>query len=95
MNKILWKKPPNELFSHQSELHIWRFELSFEYTPYEKWISILSMEELQRAKNFYFEKHYYQYLATHIIKRLILAKYLDIPLNYWNLKKDNGESRLY
>jgi len=78
MNKILWKKPPNELFSHQSELHIWRFELSFEYTPYEKWISILSMEELQRAKNFYFEKHYYQYLATHIIKRLILAKYLDI-----------------
>jgi 4'-phosphopantetheinyl transferase len=78
MNKILWKKPPNKLFSDQSELHIWRFELSLKCTPYEKLISILSMEEIQRAKNFYFEKHYFQYLATHIIKRLILAEYLDV-----------------
>lgn len=78
MSKILWKEPTAKSFIDRSELHVWRFNLDIEISRYEKFIPILSTEEIQRANKFLSKKDYYQHLAAHIIKRIVLGRYLNI-----------------
>lgn len=88
MSKFLWIEPPNRICISRAELHIWRLDLGSGSSRYEKLIPILSLDEIQRAKTFVFKKDYEQYLATHIIKRLILSNYLNISPKLLKFEKN-------
>lgn len=77
MDLILWRKPPVKVSVSRSELHIWRINLGNVNYQFKYLISLLSSEEIKRAKRFIFEHDSYRYQVTHSMKRLILANYLD------------------
>jgi 4'-phosphopantetheinyl transferase len=73
--------PPASLpsFLPPSEIHIWLVE--FERFKHEEsnLYQILSREEQEAAKNFYFAKDQYSYTIAHGTLRRILSQYLDTP----------------
>ncbi len=58
---------------NKTRIDIWHFPLNGECTGR----TILSEDELQRAKRFYFERHQRHYTNAHSVLRQILSRYLD------------------
>lgn len=80
MKSFLWKKPPCKLAISRSEIHVWKREINIDSKKHEDPFAILSKEEIQRLKSFQFAKDRFFYAMTHVMKRWVLAQYLnEIP----------------
>ena len=60
----------------KDQIDIWQYPLHTELPEAE---SILSANELIRAKRFHFPKHQRRFIMAHSVLRLILARYLEAP----------------
>lgn len=69
MNSILWERPPVQLSISRSELHVWQVNLDNINYQLNYLISLLSPEEIKRAKRFIFDRDRYCYQVTHSMKR--------------------------
>src|ERR1043165_2078014 len=95
MDSILWSRPPVKLSITRSELHVWRIDLGNIDYQFKYLISLLSFEELKRAKRFIFYRDRHCYQVTHSMKRLILANYLGcLPQNLHFKIESYGKPRL-
>ncbi len=83
---VIWHKPPKTLLVSRSELHVWQIGLDIQQRLYMLLTSLLSPEEIYDANTFIFEEEFRRYQISHGFKRLVLAKYLNIPPRALNFK---------
>jgi 4'-phosphopantetheinyl transferase len=72
----VWLSPPDQLTIQANEVHVWRFPLTIPPKRLAILASLLSVEELQRADRFHFDKDRCRFIAAHGSQRLILGNYL-------------------
>lgn len=65
----------------KQEVHVWRTGLEVSYEGLAELEKILSMDEKQRAKRFYFERHKRRYIVSHGVLRILLSQYLQVDLH--------------
>jgi 4'-phosphopantetheinyl transferase len=87
MNVVIWRKPPKTLLANRSELHVWQIGLDIKQPLYTLLTSLLSPREIHDANTFIFEEEFRRYQISYGFKRLVLAKYLNIPPKTLNLEK--------
>jgi 4'-phosphopantetheinyl transferase len=63
------------------EIHVWRQSLEPWSHPVERYRSVLSPDELQRAGRFRFDRDRNEFLVSRATLRTLLGCYLDIPAN--------------
>ncbi len=68
-------------------VHVWRTNLNHQHSEAKDKVKYLSMEELERADRFHFEKHRNRFILSHAALRFILAEYLSAKDN----RMDPGE----
>lgn len=61
---------------HNQRIDIWQYPL---HTEFDEARSLLSEDELARAKRYYFPRHQRRFTIARAMLRLILARYLQIP----------------
>jgi 4'-phosphopantetheinyl transferase len=61
-----------------SDVHLWRIYLPQFIDESTQFLSILSPEEIKRAKRFHFEKHRERFIITHYFLRHILSLYIGL-----------------
>ncbi len=69
----------------KQQIHLWYISLDIKVSP-SSLFSILSIDEQQKANNFYFEQHKTSYILRKIALRQILSKYCMITSNAINFK---------
>jgi 4'-phosphopantetheinyl transferase len=75
--KNQWQKgfPQSEI--QPDMIHVWRYTLDISLSQKEDFLRILSQDEIERAKKFYFEKDRNRFIAARCIMRTILGLYLN------------------
>lgn len=68
--------PDHDLTLATQQIDIWQYPLSQLWPTAE---GLLSADELQRAKRYYFERHRRRFIVARAMLRLILSRYLGIP----------------
>jgi 4'-phosphopantetheinyl transferase len=84
-------KPLVMLKSLESEAHIWITFIEKQYDPrlLDWYKRILSDDEQNRYKSFYFERHRKPYLISHALLRTTLSRYMNIPPANWVFSYDS------
>jgi len=69
----------------QTEAHIWFFRDDVQLSDEQSvvYLSQLSVVERQRYQKFYYDDGKKSYLITHILLRIALSKYADVPVEAW------------
>ena len=75
--KIQWHKAIPEKFNSANQVHIWRVFPDTVILPIEELQRMLSVDELERAGRFHFEKDQLNFIMARAILRMILSHYLD------------------
>lgn len=67
------------------EVHVWRVEPEEINDPglLETYLGLLSPEEREKQRKFYFEKNKRQYLVSHALVRLTLSRYAPVEPRAW------------
>lgn len=74
----VWRKPPGALTFGSGEVHVWRAALDLPASRLRTLQGILSAEEKERARRFYFRRDRERFVAARGSLRTILAGYLDL-----------------
>lgn len=64
-------------FKLANDVHVWKFSLDLPEAILNELLTVLSPEELQRARRFRFDRHRKAFIAAHGQMRLLLARYLQ------------------
>lgn len=62
----------------EGDVHVWLADVSHRGEPLEQLASILSEDERERAARFYFERDAIRWMASRVVLRSILGKYLGV-----------------
>lgn len=73
-----WHLPPADLVLQETEIHVWRVYLDRVAVDAQRLKAILSQEELRRAARFRFERDRRRFLASRLVLRQILSRYLEM-----------------
>ena len=73
-----WKNPSEKIILSENEVHAWKASLKVPLSTIHSLQSILSEEEVKRARQFYFEKDRLHWIGARGILRMLLGYYLDI-----------------
>jgi 4'-phosphopantetheinyl transferase len=73
-----WIEAPLDLSLGGDEVHVWRAGLESATSSISSLASLLSEDEVLRAKRFYFEKDRNQFVATRSLLRILLGRYLQV-----------------
>jgi 4'-phosphopantetheinyl transferase len=71
-----WQLPPVIFELSSTDVHVWLAELRQVMASSALLVSILSAEERERAARFRFEHDHRQYVAAHVVLRLLLSQYM-------------------
>jgi 4'-phosphopantetheinyl transferase len=74
----LWPAPPADLKLNSDEVHVWAANLEAEKERNCHFSGMLSPDELEKARRYYFEKDRNHFIAARGILRSILGGYLNI-----------------
>lgn len=74
----------NHITLADHEVHIWNFDLDKIIVIKDKFVQILSDDELHRAEIFHFERDRNWYICSRGLLRILLGIYTDIPSNQIN-----------
>ncbi|HVI08656.1 MAG TPA: 4'-phosphopantetheinyl transferase superfamily protein [Candidatus Binatia bacterium] len=66
---------PSPLHLPEDEVHVWRLDLEAMQSGHERWLKLLSPDELVRASRFHFDRDRQRYAAGRAWLRNILAAY--------------------
>ena len=72
-----WANPPTKLKLREGEADIWIADLEVGETLGRLFFSLLSADEIQRAKSFRFDRHRVNFIAARGILRSLIARYLQ------------------
>jgi len=73
-----WHRAIPEKLMLSNEVHVWRAFLDLPQFEMESLLEILSVDELERASRFHFERHKKRFIVSRGILRNILSHYIDI-----------------
>lgn len=71
-----WSYPPQGLEAKSEEVHVWRARLNQPAEIVKSLLEILSPDEVNRARSFYFEKDRTHFIVSHAALRKIISSYL-------------------
>ena len=74
----LWSPAPKDLRLADHEVHVWQAQLELPPSQVQRLRSILTEDELTRAKRFFFEKDRQHFIVARGTLRSILSRYLTI-----------------
>lgn len=74
----VWPTPPKNLTLEKNDVHIWCTNLDLSREKIQQLETILSQEEINRANQFYFEKHRHRFIVARSSLRIILGQYINI-----------------
>lgn len=74
----IWKTSPTDLSLAENEVHVWRVDLEVPVQDIEPPQGVLTDEEIERARKFYFEKDRHHWTVAHIALRRLLGQYLHV-----------------
>ena len=93
--RICWKARPDRLKMGDSEVHVWRANLSTDRHTQERLAGCLSPAERSRAERFVFPRDRHYWAACHGILREILGLYLnEHPRDIEIVSEPGGKPRL-
>jgi 4'-phosphopantetheinyl transferase len=84
-----WNIPSDNLTLTENEVHVWRASLEAPLDILYYLQHVLSPEEVDRARQFYFEKDRRYWTVAHGVLRMLLAHYLDIDPREIRFVTDN------
>ena len=73
-----WSSPPESLMISKGQLHVWRADLDLPEACLTRLHLVLSPEEMDRAKRFYFPKDRDRFIVSHACVRDVLSGYLQV-----------------
>ncbi len=73
----LWPLPPQHITLSENEVHAWKVPLVAAEDEYSALQQVLSTDERERARRFYFEKDRRRWTIAHGVLRILLAHYLN------------------
>lgn len=76
----VWKKPATHPTLLPEDVHVWRVDIGQPQAIVQSLRSLLSLDESAKGDRFYFEKDRQRYIISHSALRILLARYLGIPL---------------
>jgi 4'-phosphopantetheinyl transferase len=82
----LWSPAPDDLTLADDEVHVWRAQLELPSPRVQQLSGILTDDELDRARRFYFEIDWQRFITARGTLRSILSRYITI---------DPGHLRFY
>jgi 4'-phosphopantetheinyl transferase len=74
----LWSPGPKHLIVADNEVHVWRAQLELPLSQLQELRGVLTVDELDRANRFSFEKDRQRFIAARATLRFILSRYLTI-----------------
>lgn len=74
----LWHTPPKSLALGYQDVHVWRAVLDAPTEYVQQMVKILSSDEQQRAKRFYFDRDRQRFIIGRGLLRTILGRYLGL-----------------
>ncbi|QIZ73438.1 4'-phosphopantetheinyl transferase family protein [Oxynema aestuarii] len=74
--KSLWRRAESASILSQNEVHVWRASLDCGDETLDRLGSLLSEDEWQRARRFYFDRDRRHFIAARGLLRTLLARYL-------------------
>lgn len=83
-----WPPPANTWTLDDDAIHVWVAALDLPPETQTVFERVLSMEELERARRFHFERDRRRYVATHGLLRCLLSRYLSLAPNAVRLAAD-------
>jgi 4'-phosphopantetheinyl transferase len=90
-----WKISPAHVLLDLNEVHVWKASLEVPLNVVNHLKGVLSPDECDRAKQFYFEKDRRHWIVAHGILRLLLGHYLDVEANELHfVTNDHGKPGL-
>ena len=72
----LWSPPPKDLILADHEVHVWRAQLELPSSQVQWLRGILTDDELDRARRFFFEIDRQRFIAARATLRSILSRYI-------------------
>src|SRR5258708_850386 len=84
-----WNIPSDNLTLTENEVHVWRASLEAPLNTLYYLQHVHSPEEVERARQFYFEKDRRYWTVAHGVLRMLLAHYLDIDPREIRFVTDN------
>jgi len=73
----LWLTPPQHITLSKNTVHAWKAPLTAPEDEYSALQQVLSPDERERARRFYFEKDRRRWTIAHGVLRILLAQYLN------------------
>lgn len=73
----LWLTPPQHITLSENEVHAWKAPLIASEDEYSTLQRVLSTDERERARRFYFERDRRRWTIAHGVLRILLARYLN------------------
>jgi 4'-phosphopantetheinyl transferase len=73
-----WTASPPDALIAENEVHIWSAGLEWPAAQQEVFAAILSADEVERSRRYYFEKDRQQYSTARGILRILLGAYLGV-----------------
>ena len=74
----LWSPAPKDLILADNEVHVWRAQLELPSSQVQRLRGILTDDELNRARRFFFEIDRQRFIAARGTLRSILSRYITI-----------------
>jgi len=84
LNKQTYNHQTQNIGLLNNEVHHWNFDLDKILIYKDKFMQILSNDELHRAEKFHFERDRNWYICSRGLLRILLGIYTDIPSNQIN-----------
>ena len=81
-----WHPPPSTLVIHDEEVHVWRARLYYQPSGLQYFETLLSRDEISRARRFRFPIHRNSFVSCRGILRLLLSRYLQTTPENINLE---------
>ena len=72
----LWSPPPKDLILADHEVHVWRAQIELPSSQVQRLGGILTDDELERARRFYFEIDRQRFITARATLRSILSRYI-------------------
>jgi 4'-phosphopantetheinyl transferase len=76
--ETIWKTFSSEAPFLKNDIHIWQADLDLPMTDIQMFKETLSMDEMERAKRFHFDKDRNRFIVRRGILRAILGRYLNV-----------------
>ena len=89
-----WQAPPKDYGIRGNEAHVWLVSLSLPASSVEKYWSVLSCDEQNRAKWYHFVKDRDRFIVAHGVLRTVLGRYVMIGSKDLNFTQ-NAFGKLY